>query len=187
MPRVDVTVENKIASTTGTPEIVCGNNDYAFVFTFDSEWSMFTEKTARFVWCDLRSGKIMHKDVLVTGDVCLAPALYDTAAVAVGVYAGNIHTTTPARIPCARCITDGEPLHEDPDPDIYEQLLQYLAELAAGSTSGPVVMRRRLVGSTEGTHVIFPITRAMQLRIQEQQEELRSLEDEEEPEQEDER
>ncbi|MBQ6040204.1 MAG: hypothetical protein IJL32_05455 [Oscillospiraceae bacterium] len=181
MPRVDVTVENKIASTTGTPEIVCGNNDYAFVFTFDSEWSMFTEKTARFVWCDLRSGKIMHKDVLVTGDVCLAPALYDTAAVAVGVYAGNIHTTTPARIPCARCITDGEPLHEDPDPDIYEQLLQYLEELAAGSSgSEPVFVRRKMYGLTDGTHVIFPITRAMQLNIQEQ--ELRRLENQSEEE-----
>ena len=183
MPRVDVTVENKIASTTGTPEIVCGNNDYAFVFTFDSEWSMFTEKTARFVWCDLRSGKIMRKNVLVTGDVCLAPALYDTDAVAVGVYAGNIHTTTPARIPCARCITDGEPLHEDPDPDIYEQLLQYLEELAAGSSgSEPVFVRRKMYGLTDGTHVIFPITRAMQLNIQEQ--ELRRLENENQSEEE---
>ena len=123
----------------------------------------------------------MHKDVLVTGDVCLAPALYDTAAVAVGVYAGNIHTTTPARIPCARCITDGEPLHEDPDPDIYEQLLQYLEELAAGSSgSEPVFVRRKMYGLTDGTHVIFPITRAMQLNIQEQ--ELRRLENQSEEE-----
>ena len=173
MPRVDITVENKVARTSGTPEIVCGNNDYALVFDFDDEWSMYEEMTARFAWCDLKTGKIKHTDVLFSGDTVLMPALYDTAAVAVGVYAGNIHTTTPARIPCARCITDGEPLHEDPDPDVYEQLLEYLESLGKGGGSAPQFVRRKIAAVSAGEQIVFPETAAMRTRIIEEQEQLR--------------
>lgn len=173
MPRVDVTIENKVARTIGAPEIVCGNSDYAIVAAFDDEWSMYEEKTARFVWCDLKSGKIRHSDILFTGDAVLMPALYDTAAVAVGFFAGNIHTTTPARIPCARCITDGVPMHEDPDPDVYEQLLEYLESLGKGGGSAPQFVRRKIAAVSAGEQIVFPETAAMRTRIIEEQEQLR--------------
>lgn len=179
MPRVDITVENKVARTSGTPEIVCGNNDYALVFDFDDEWSMYEEMTARFAWCDLKTGKIKHTDVLFSGDTVLMPALYDTAAVAVGVYAGNIHTTTPARIPCARCITDGVPMHEDPDPDIYEQLLEYLQSIVHESASVQRAVRRRIVAVASGEQVIFPETAAMRMRIAEEEQLRKAAEIEE--------
>ena len=145
MPEISVKVREKIAQTQGTPEIVCGNSDYAILFDFDSEWDGYDEKTARFVRCDLRTGKVVHTDVLFNGSTVVAPALYDTAAVAVGVYAGDIHTTTPARIPCARCITDGLPQHEDPAPDVYAQILAYLEELNEGFACKPVLSRIHLV------------------------------------------
>lgn len=144
MPTINVTVRDKIAQTQGAPEIVCGNSDFAVLFDFDAEWSEYDAKTARFVWCDLRSGKIVHADVLFTGNVVAVPVLYSTAAVAVGLYAGDIHTTTPARIPCARCITDGTPQHEDPPPDVYEQILDYLKDIAKEPASTPTTVRFRM-------------------------------------------
>lgn len=143
MPDISVTVREKIAQTQGAPEIVCGNSDYTITLDLDAEWSGYDEMTARFVWCDLRSGKIVHADVLFTGNVVAVPVLYSTAAVAVGLYAGDIHTTTPARIPCARCITDDASQHEDPAPNIYQQLLDYLAELAGDGGAKPVFARVR--------------------------------------------
>lgn len=153
---ISVKVREKIAQTQGTPEVVCGNSDYVVMFDFDDEWSGYEVKTARFVWCDLKTGKVKHSDVVFSGDICMAPVLYDTAAVAIGVYAGDIHTTTPARVPCARCITDGVYEHDEPDPDVYEQILACLRELAKDKVSTPIhVVAVKNVHIESGTYKRF--------------------------------
>lgn len=143
MPNIHINVTDKIALASGIPDIVCGNNDYTAVFTFDSEWNEYEAKTARFVF--LHNGAPAYTDVLFTGDTVQIPALYDTPEVMIGVYAGDIHTTTPARIPCIPCITDGAPVHCDPTSDVYNQLMKYLAQIAAGmggAIAGNTVMKR---------------------------------------------
>lgn len=127
MPVIEIQITGKIAQTVGQPVIVCGNSDYSIQFTFDSEWDIYEAKTARFVY--RKGSSLYHQDILFTDDTCTVPVLYDTDCVAVGVYAGNIHTSTPASIPCAHCITDDEPVHPEPDPDVYVQILSYLAGL----------------------------------------------------------
>lgn len=127
MPEIFIRVDAKTAEVLGNPVIVCGNSDYTLRFAFDSEWDAYTAKTARFVY--MRNGHPVYQDVIFSGDACTAPALYDTDCAAVGVYAGDIHTTTPARIPCARCITDSASVHPDPPPDVYTQILAYLEEI----------------------------------------------------------
>ena len=95
--RVDVV--NKIATYQKRGgSIVCGNKDYQIQFTFDSEWSEYTTKTARFIW----NGSYI--DVSFTGDICTVPAIYNTDELEVGVYAGNLKTTTSAFIGCYRSI-----------------------------------------------------------------------------------
>ena len=136
MPDIMFTVREKIAQVQGTPEIVCGNSDYAAVFDFDSEWDAYDMKTARFVWRDNRTGKMLYSDSIFTGNTAPMPPVYNTFLLLAGVYAGDIHTTTPARIPCAGCITDSAPLHPEPAPDLYEQLLAYLEEIVGGSGDG---------------------------------------------------
>lgn len=139
MPDITITVSDKIAAATGSPVIVCGNSDYTINFDFDSEWDAYTAKTARFVFCV--NGSLLCQDVLFEGDTCAAPPFYNTDSVAVGVYAGDIHTTTPARIPCAHCITDSTPVHPDPAPDVYTQILTYLAGMeTAGLIIGEAVL-----------------------------------------------
>lgn len=129
MPDIQITVRNKIAQTQNAPEIVCGNSDYTAIFDFDAEWSDYDAKTARFVWRDILTGRMRYKDTLFTGSNVSMPVVYGTYQVLIGVYAGDIRTTTPAAVPCARCITDDQPAHDPPTEDVYEQLLAYLAQL----------------------------------------------------------
>lgn len=132
MPDIQITVEDKIARITGTPEIVCGNSDYTAAFDFDSEWDLYEQKTARFVWHDMRSGENHYYDAVFAGNAVQIPAVYNTDMLLVGVYAGDIQTTTLAHIPCIGCITDGCPVHDDPPPDVYNQLLALLAGQSGG-------------------------------------------------------
>ena len=94
-----VDVVNKIATYQKRGgSIVCGNSDYQIQFTFDSEWSEYTTKTARFIW----NGSFI--DVSFTNNTCTVPPIYDTDELEVGVYAGNLKTTTSAFIGCYRSI-----------------------------------------------------------------------------------
>ena len=96
---LNVDVVNKIATFQKRGGcIVCGNSDYTIKFTFDSEWGEFPTKTARFVF----NGQFT--DVDFTGDYCSVPILYDTTGVEIGVYAGELKTTTSAFIGCYRSI-----------------------------------------------------------------------------------
>lgn len=90
-----VGVANKIATFQKRDGcIVCGNSDYQIQFTFDSEWNAHTGKTARFIW----NGQFV--DVDFTGDTCNVPIIQNTYEVKVGVYAGDLRTTTSAVISC---------------------------------------------------------------------------------------
>lgn len=153
MPEITVSVENKIATLTSESVIVCGNSDYTVVFTFDSEWDDYTAKTARFAY--YKNGIFMYEDVLFEGSEVSIPVLHDIDEVAIGVYAGDLHTTTPARVPCQRSITDGAAIHSDPQPDVYAQLLEYLAGLqGGGGAAGATVFdfrTMRLPDYTTGT------------------------------------
>lgn len=144
MPEIRIRVNGKTAEAEDRPVIVCGNSDYLIRFIFDAEWDAYAVKTARFVF--FRHGRLFHEDVLFEGNICAAPVLYETDSTAVGVYAGDIRTTTPARIPCARCITDSDSVHPDPLPDVYAQILAYLADMEyAGIIIGDAVLH------TDGT------------------------------------
>ena len=79
-------------------DIVCGNSDYVIEFAFDSEWAAHTEKIARFIW----NGA--YKDVTFTGTTCPVPIITGASEVEVGVYAGELSTTTPAVIGCQKSI-----------------------------------------------------------------------------------
>lgn len=94
-----VDVANKIATYQKRDGfIVCGNRGYEIKFSFDNEWSGYAEKTARFIW----NGR--HFDVDFTGDTCDVPIIYDTTEVEVGVYVGELKTTTSALIECRRSV-----------------------------------------------------------------------------------
>ena len=160
MPNIKVTVRNKIARTQDAPEIVCGNSDYAAVFDLDAEWA-YDLKTMHVVWNDIPTGEQRFADVQFTGSTAMLPAIYNAYRVEIGVYAGDIRTTTPAVVPCARCITDGAPMHPDPPPDIYEQLLETIRNLSPkveGAIAGNAVVKYKgCYGMVERAALIYDI------------------------------
>lgn len=95
---IKISIEDKRPTVIGAPVIVCGNSDYVIEFTFDDEWSSEPARTARFVY--VKAGAIKFQDVEFTGNAVSVPILAAIREVMVGVYAGDLRTTTPARVPC---------------------------------------------------------------------------------------
>ncbi len=135
MPDITIRVRNRIAETVGSPEIICGNVGYNLLFDLDEEWSAQEIKTARIAWTDTFSGQPRHTDVPFILGFAAIPAIADAYEIRIGLYSGNIMTTTPATVPCVRCITDGETYHEDPKPDTYAALLELLGRISQGGVT----------------------------------------------------
>ena len=117
MPNININIANKRATTEGSPVIVCGNSDYMLQLTFDDEWSAATYKTARFVY--VQNGQVLHEDRDFNGTEVQVPALANTTQVKVGVFAGELYTSTAAVIPCKASILcgSGEPANPTPEED----------------------------------------------------------------------
>lgn len=128
---IDVRVDNKIASVVGDPLYVCGNSDYVVRFTFDSEWEDHDAKTARFV----KSNK-EYVDVPFIGNQCEVPIISDTPFVRIGVYSGNLCTTTPAIVNAQRSILCGSGTPTDPPDDVYNRLMVKLDDIAKSGIKG---------------------------------------------------
>lgn len=109
--------------------IVCGNDDYQVVFDFDEEWDAYHIKTARFIF----GGQFI--DVVFEGNACPVPRLSAVDHVAVGVFAGDLITSTPAIIGCRRSILCSEGAPAEPSPDVYAQIMELLGQ-GIGVVSG---------------------------------------------------
>lgn len=132
MPTIDVVIRDKIAQPVHG-KIVCGNSDYKIRFDFDDEWAEYETKTARFNY----NGKTT--DVIFSGDTVNVPVLSNTILVEVGVFAGALHSTSPARIACIRSILGEEGVPEDPAPGVYDQIMSMLRRQAA--PTDPAIVR----------------------------------------------
>lgn len=128
MPTINVTVRNKIAKSQPPAFIVCGNSDYTAVFDLDDEWAEFPNRVTVFVYYAGRERR--NERVIFDGDECPIPTLRGVRAVEVGLEAGNIRTTTPARIRCFGCITDAAGTPQEPDEDVYGQILERADNMA---------------------------------------------------------
>lgn len=120
-----INVINRVAThlKKGGP-VVCGNKDYVVEFIFDSEWDGYEKKTARFIWNN------KHRDVKFTGNICPMPDVHRTDVLMVGVYAGDLCTTTPASIPCLRSILCGSNAPHEGNEAHYASEAQQAAEAA---------------------------------------------------------
>ena len=134
MKNISITVENKRATVVGSPVIVCGNSDYTVTFAFDDEWSLTGPKTARFVY--VKRGKVEHEDKVFEGNTVAVPVLSDVAFVNVGVFAGDLCTTTPAQVRCRASILCGSGTVHEPTPDVYSQIMALFTEMAEKGAFG---------------------------------------------------
>lgn len=110
MKQVEITIRDKIARLVGkNAVIVCDNSDYIVSFDFDSEWDAYDIKTARFMW----NGK--YEEKVFTGTHCNIPVIKDATCVEIGVYAGNLSTTTSAIVTAKKSILRGSSVHSESD------------------------------------------------------------------------
>lgn len=128
MPEILVTVRDKFAENTLRHMYVCSNSDYQIRFDFDAEWATYQIKTARFKYGSA------YQDVVFTGDVCYMPVIENAAVIYVGVYAGDLCTTTAAIIRSSPSILSGNGVPADPPPDVYAQIM---AKIDSGVLQGP--------------------------------------------------
>lgn len=137
MPDIQITVRDKIASKVDDTVYVCSNSDYVINFDFDTEWDAYDTKTARFAY---RAGYV---DVIFDGNTCALPVIHNADRIYVGVYAGELHTTTPAVIPCRKSILSDGGTPADPPDDVYAQLIATLngkiSEPTEDGTDGQVL------------------------------------------------
>ena len=134
MHELNITVRGRVADISGDAEIVCGNSDYIAVFDLDAEWDAYSVKTMRIVRKDMDSEKYLYTDVLFEGNRAVIPPVYRTAQILLGVYAGDIRTTTPVRVPCCSAGAKRQDIHPQPDADVYAQLLALMNRLKTEQT-----------------------------------------------------
>ena len=118
---IEISITNRIARVSGSPQLVCGNSDYTVSFSFDAEWNQYVSKSARFHF--VRAGKPQTVSVEFDGPTCAVPVLHDVDFVEIGVTAGTIRTTTPARVTCLRCVTDIPSEAYSPPRDVYNEIM----------------------------------------------------------------
>ena len=128
MHEINITVRNKVATRDGT-DYVCGNSDYVVNFDFDAEWDAYETKTARFAY----NGKII--DVIFDGAQCTVPVINNAYFFHVGVFAGDLRTTTPVRVPCIKSILCGGGTPADPPDNVYNQIMEEINSLSISGLS----------------------------------------------------
>ena len=129
-----ITIKNKAAEYTGTEELVCYNSDYRIKFSFDADFAAYDAKTVRFWYYDTAGDK-QTIDSLFTGDEVDVPVIPAAMVLYVGVYAGNIRTSTDAEIPCRYSILSPDGAELEPNPDVYHQLLEAVETQLPGALS----------------------------------------------------
>ena len=117
---IEVSVKDRIAWQTNRIEYICGNSDFVVDFDFDDEWANADHKTARFIHGE------QYTDVLFTGNQCEVPVITGAICMQVGVYAGNLRTTTAATVLCRKSILCNDGIPADPPPDVYAQVMELL-------------------------------------------------------------
>ena len=129
MPTIRVNVRNRVATANGDSRIINGNSDYNIEFDFDAEWADLNNKIGIFAYNDAATHKWAYQPVMFSGNTCAVPILRDIHCVYVGVTAGNVRVTTPAKVQCRLSISDYADTEEPPSADIWGQILAKLDEL----------------------------------------------------------
>lgn len=122
-----IKVVGKVAELTEQNfELVGGNSDYKVIFDFDSAWEGHGAKTALFVFGD----KTIHKPF--DGDVCEGVAVSNCTTCYIGVFSGDIITTTSATVCVRQSITDIGGMPQDPEPSVYNEIIDLINQKVTG-------------------------------------------------------
>jgi hypothetical protein len=131
--QIEINVNEKIASLVDIKEtLVCGNSDYDIIFHFDEPWEKYPAKTALFVYGSNTVEKVFE------GDICEGIAIEGATSCSIGVFAGDLITTTGACINCIPSIRDFGKTPVAPTEDVYNQIMELLNKAIKSDTKLPV-------------------------------------------------
>lgn len=125
---MDFYIKNKIIQldkqSLQKKKIIGDNTEYVANFIFDEEWNGKV-KTARFI----NNG--IYKDVILNDkDSCNIPIeVMKSGIVEVGVYAGNLQTTTATCVMITPSILEKYGIPADPTPELYTQIMELLENI----------------------------------------------------------
>lgn len=122
MKEIHIAVRDGIATQTDHTAYITGDGETWAVFDLGEEWDDRPLRTARFQ----TEGSYM--DVAFRGNKCRVPVFTYARKLEVGVYAGNVRTTTPARVFLREGIRSAWGSPETPAPNIYDQLMEMLED-----------------------------------------------------------
>lgn len=134
MKTLPIKIREKIAVYDSDEKVVCHNSDYLLKFDFDAEWTEYKYKTAIVRYFKAPEGWLKH-EIMFEGETCELPVIDKAAELYIGVFAGDIRTTTEAKIPCRLSALSMTGVPVDPPDNVYNQILKMLEELKAGEVS----------------------------------------------------
>ena len=104
-------------------KIVCDNKHYRIKFHLSDEWMDEYAKTARFIY------KENIIDEPFEGDEVDVPPVIDASILLVGIYAGDLHTTTSAVVECLPSVRGKKGAPADPPTSLYDKLIELINNL----------------------------------------------------------
>lgn len=126
--KIEIAVLRRVA--TCTSGVYVGSNTLHYVnFTFDEEWSESDVKTMIVIYGDKK------QEVVFTGHVAEFPKVDGYTFYGVGVYAGDLRTSTAAIVNGELSALAGQPEHDDPPEDVYDQLVELASAAEAKAQS----------------------------------------------------
>lgn len=130
--KIDINVREKIAELANPDSyFICGNSDIIVHFDLDEEWNDYNIKTARFTF---ESG---YTDKVFEGNELEAPIISNSQYVKIGIFAGNLHTTTPAFVRAKKSILCDSGQPAAPEDDVYAQLMEKFNQIEQGAKGDP--------------------------------------------------
>lgn len=147
MNTIYVSINNLEAVADEPAVIVSDNTGYQIEFDFDNDWADYVKKTAVFVWYQ---NSLPHSHVVpFEGDTVTVPPMAAAQFLLVGVTAGDLQTTTPAKIKCQPSILRncGEGA-DAPTESEYAQLMAMI-NTTMGESAYQVAVRNGFEGTEE--------------------------------------
>lgn len=121
-----ISVKGKIAELVNGGKLVCGNNDYKIEFDFDEAWDNHNTKTALFVFGTQTIYKVFD------GNICDGVVVENATNCYIGVFSGDLITSTYATIPCLMSIRDLGGVPEEPTKEVYDQIIDLINKYIQG-------------------------------------------------------
>ena len=122
MKEIHISIREGVALQTDHTPYITGDGEYRVVFDLEKEWEAHPLRTARF------QTEGSYVDVVFRGNQCRVPVFTYARTLEVGIFAGNLRTTTPARIFLREGIRSAWGSPEAPAPNVYDQLMEALED-----------------------------------------------------------